>query len=291
MARINEPEIAGSTGAPSARTRVYALLGNPVAHSLSPEIQNAAFRAVGDDAVYVALRCDAEEVPGLIRGLARAGGGGNVTVPHKAVAAASVDVATDAVRHTQACNTFWLEDGRVHGDNTDVAGFREALRALIGDPAGARVLLLGAGGAARAAAYALLGENVDAVDIANRTPERARRLIAALEDDPRLRALPSGEPEGDARYDVIVNATSLGLRPNDPLPLDLTKLGRAGAALDIVYAPDTTPWVQHATALGVPAADGAEMLLQQGAVAFEHWTGRPAPLQAMRVALARSTRH
>lgn len=290
MATTNEPETAESTGTPSARTRVYAILGNPVAHSLSPEIQNAAFRAIGEDAVYVALRCDAEYLPGLLRGLARAGGGGNVTVPHKAVAAASVDVATEAVRHTQACNTFWLEDGRVHGDNTDVAGFRKALRALVGDPAGARVLLLGAGGAARAAAYALLGEGVDTVDIANRTPERARGLIAALDDDPRLRALPSGAPETAARYDVVVNATSLGLRPDDPLPLDLTRLGGAGAALDIVYAPGTTPWVQHATALGVPAADGAEMLLQQGAVAFEHWVGRPAPIQAMRDALSRSTR-
>src|SRR5690606_25709966 len=135
-------------------------LGNPVAHSLSPRFQNAAFAAAGVDGVYIALRCEAEAVPGLMTGIARAGGAGNVTVPHKALAARLVDRATDAVRRTSACNTFWLEDGRIHGDNTDVAGVRSAMERLTGSVAGARVLLLGAGGAARAAVCALLDERV-----------------------------------------------------------------------------------------------------------------------------------
>ena len=111
--------------APSSSTRVLALLGDPVLHSLSPAFQNAALRATGRDALYVALRCGGPDLPGLLRGLARAGGGGNVTVPHKGAAAEVVEEVTEAVQETGACNTFWLENGRIRGDNTDVAGFGE----------------------------------------------------------------------------------------------------------------------------------------------------------------------
>jgi len=128
-----------------------------VEHSLSPAIQNAAFREAGVDGVYVALRTSAEDLPALVRALSRAGGGGNVTLPHKERAATVVDVPSDAVRRTGACNTFWGDDdGRIHGDNTDVEGFRRALRSFLGrSPEGFRVLLLGAGGAARAILEAL----------------------------------------------------------------------------------------------------------------------------------------
>jgi shikimate dehydrogenase len=134
---------------PTAATRLIVLLGDPVAHSLSPAMQNAAFRAAGVDGVYVALRCDAEHLPGLLRGIAAAGGAGNVTVPHKQRVAALVDTRTAAVERTGACNTFWAEDGRVCGDNTDVEGFRAAVRALVGAPAGRRGLRLGARGGPR----------------------------------------------------------------------------------------------------------------------------------------------
>src|SRR5699024_2911853 len=139
-------------------------------------MHNAAFRAAGLDAVYIALRCDERDLPGLLRGIAMAGGGGNVTLPHKAIAAKTAELVTDAVRRTGACNTYWSENGRLHGDNTDIDGFDTALRGLIGDPAGTRVLLLGSGGAARAAVFALLRGAVDAVDILNRTPARAHEL-------------------------------------------------------------------------------------------------------------------
>ena len=137
----------------TARTRVLALFGDPVEHSASPEIQNAAFIEAGVNGVYIAVRCATEDLAGFMRGLALAGGGGNITLPHKEKAAAIVDVSSEAVRRTGACNTFWGQDGKVHGDNTDVEGFRRALRIFVDGPSqGIRALVLGAGGAARAVA-------------------------------------------------------------------------------------------------------------------------------------------
>jgi shikimate dehydrogenase len=158
----------------TASTRVLTLLGDPVGHSASPEIQNAAFSAAGVDGVYVAVRCGPEELVGFMRGLARAGGGGNITLPHKEKAASLLDVRSDSVRRTGACNTFWGDDqGKVHGDNTDVDGFRRALNIFLDQsPKGIRALLLGAGGAARAALLGLIDEGADEVVIYNRTQDR-----------------------------------------------------------------------------------------------------------------------
>jgi shikimate dehydrogenase len=270
----------------TAKTRLIALLGDPVAHSLSPRLQNAAFQAAGVDGVYVALRCAATELPGLLRGIAAAGGGGNVTVPHKELAARVVDAPTEAVLRTGACNTFWWEDGRIRGDNTDVAGFRAAVRALVGSPAGAKVLLLGAGGAARGALHALLEDGVEMVALHNRTPGRATDLRAAFGDPGCIRVVTDRAALAGERFDLVVNATSLGLHPGDPLPLGFDEVGFVGAALDLVYAVCGTRWVLEARARGFPAADGLEMLIHQGAAAFERWWGRPAPVDAMREALA-----
>ena len=273
---------------PTAATRLLALLGDPVAHSLSPTFQNAALRALGLDAVYVALRCAADELPGLLRGIALAGGGGNVTVPHKALAARAVDLGTDAVARTGACNTFWLEDDTVHGDNTDVEGVREAVRALLGRaPQGARVLLLGAGGAASAAVCALADDGAERIVIANRTPERAHGLAERFRaPGMRIEVVDAVDALAGERFDLAVNATSLGLRPADRLPLDPDAPGpAAGAALDLVYAPRETRWVSELRARGVPAADGREMLVRQGAAAFRRWWGMDPPLEVMREAL------
>lgn len=268
----------------TAATRVFALLGDPVSHSLSPRFQNAALHALALDGVYVALRCAPDEVGTLAGALARAGGGGNVTVPHKSRAARAVERATDAVRRTGACNTFWLEDGRVWGDNTDVEGVAAAVEGLLGrPPAGASVLLLGAGGAAAAALCALADAGAARVVVSNRTPGRAEALAARFAGSGAR--VVAGEPGGE-RFDLAVNATALGLRPGDPLPLEPDAGPPVGAALDLVYAPGETPWVRAMRARGVPAADGSEMLLRQGAAAFRRWWGVEPPLDAMRGALA-----
>ena len=273
---------------PGPDTRLLALLGDPVRHSLSPRFQNAAILAAGLDAVYLPLRCEADRFDGLFRGLVGAGAAGNVTLPHKTRAATLLDTATPAVERTGACNTFWVADGKVHGDNTDVEGFARAAHSLIGSPTGARILVLGAGGAARAVVLALVRERADAIHLLNRTPGRARAVAEIL--DPKGRKVTVLEPperlerEG---YDLVVNATSLGLDPDDPAPLDLGRPVRVGAVLDLVYRDGGTPWVRQARAAGIPAADGLEMLIRQGAASFRRWFDREADLDVMRAAVAR----
>ncbi|MEX2584465.1 MAG: shikimate dehydrogenase [Gemmatimonadota bacterium] len=268
-------------------TRLVALLGDPVRHSLSPTFQNAAFHAAELDAIYVALRCDAADVPGLIAGLARAGGAGNVTVPHKRVAARAVERATAAVERTGACNTFWLESGVVCGDNTDVVGFGRAVEDLLGGPPrGARVLLIGAGGAAGAALCSLLDEQAEEVLILNRTHAKARALAERFAGSTtRIHIAEDLEASDAGNFDLAVNATSLGLRPDDPLPMEIDARVTADAVLDMVYSPRRTRWVREHLARGTRASDGLEMLLHQGAAAFERWWGIPAPIPVMRAAL------
>jgi shikimate dehydrogenase len=273
----------------TSSTRVLALLGDPVSHSLSPVVQNAAFAQAGVDGVYIAVRCARDDLVGFMHGLSRAGGGGNITLPHKEKAAAVIDVPSDAVRRTGACNTFWGDpEGKVHGDNTDVDGFRRALNVFIeGSAQGMRVLLLGAGGAARATLMGLLEEGVDQVVLLNRSLERARAVARRI-GGPRARVANGVEELRRQSFDLVVNATRLGLSPGDPSPLDFDVLSRAGAAMDLVYGEASTPFVRAAEEFGVRATDGGEMLVQQGAASFERWWGRPAPIEAMHVAFRRS---
>ena len=269
----------------TARTRVFAVLGDPVEHSLSPVIQNAAFGEAGVDGVYVAIRCDADNMVGFMSGLGGAGGGGNVTLPHKEKAASVLDQPSEAVRRTGACNTFWGEGGEIFGDNTDVEGFGRALQHFLsGTAAGYRVLLLGAGGAARAALVSLIDNQAEDVLILNRTVERARAVARRIGGD-RVRVAESPSDVDDGSFDLDVNTTRLGLDVEDALPLDLERLSRAGAVMDLVYGPSATSFVSASRRLGIPAVDGGEMLVHQGAVAFERWWGEAAPIEAMRGAL------
>lgn len=280
------------TEVPTSATRLIALLGNPVAHSISPGFQNAAFRHAGVDGIYLALRCEAAAVSGLIRGIAGAGGGGNVTVPHKEVAARSVDRGTEAVRRTGACNTYWAEDGQIWGDNTDVVGFARAIEALLAGPVqGARVLLVGGGGAARAALAALADARAGEVVLLNRTRARAETLASLFRDAAiRIRIADREDTLNGESFDLAVNATPLGLRPGDPLPLSPKVSERVGAGFDMVYRRGGTSWVRSLRAAGVPATDGSEMLLWQGAAAFERWWHLSAPVEVMRAAIEQATR-
>ncbi|MEX0980016.1 MAG: shikimate dehydrogenase [Gemmatimonadota bacterium] len=274
----------------TSATRVFALLGDPVGHSRSPVIQNEAFGQAEVDGVYVAMRCRTEDLASVLRTLALTGGGGNVTLPHKERAARLLDVPSDAVRRTGACNTFWGTGDAVHGDNTDVEGFRRAVKLFLegegktGSLAGARILLLGAGGASRAVLVSLLDEAAGSITLLNRSAERARAVARRI-GGASVRVAEGVESLKDERFDLVVNATRLGLSADDPLPLDLGVLESADAVFDLVYGAAETPFVRSARERGVPAVDGAEMLVQQGAVAFERWWERPAPIGAMRAAL------
>lgn len=272
----------------TARTRVLTLFGDPVEHSASPEIQNAAFLEAGVDGVYVAVRCATEDLSGFMRGLALAGGGGNITLPHKEKAAAIVDVSSEAVRRTGACNTFWGENGQVHGDNTDVEGFRRALQIFMDGPSkGARALILGAGGAARATLVGLLEEGADEVLLYNRTSERAQAVARRIGGQ-RARVVPVMEELDGERFDIVINTTRVGLDPDDPAPIDFELLGRAGAVMDLVYGRHQTSFVKAAERLGIRATDGMEMLVQQGAASFESWWNKPAPIDLMRNVIRQS---
>lgn len=243
------------------RSRVFAILGEPVAHSLSPAMQNAAFRALGLDAVYVALRASAADVPHLIRALSRAGGGGNVTVPHKEVAAQAVDQPSDRVRTLGACNTFWGGEGGARGDNTDVDGVLATLAGLEAPSGG--WLIAGTGGGARAAVAAAATQGAR---VAIRSRETGRR--EAFEAWVRLQGV---MPIAARECEVMINTTPLGLHGGDHLPLALEDAPHAVVAFDMVYHRGETAWVRQMRQHGLRAMDGRAMLVSQGAAAFRRW--------------------
>lgn len=267
----------------TAATRLLAILGEPVAHSLSPVLHNAALQALHLDGVYVALSCSAADCPGLLRGVAQAGGGGNVTLPHKEIAARTIERPSALVKRTGACNTYWLEKGQICGDNTDVEGFQRAVQSAFGDLAGAHVLVLGAGGAARAVLAALADARAARVSLLARTPARAEQLAFILAGS-ATRIQPAVAGASDP-VDLVVNATPLGLHDHDPEPFPLDRLRPGTLVFDLVYHPQETAWVRAARAAGLRAADGKEMLLQQAAASFRRWWRCDPPIDVMRETL------
>jgi shikimate dehydrogenase len=252
--------------------------GWPVGHSRSPAMHNAALKAAGLAGWrYLALPLPPERFAETVRALAPAGFRGiNVTIPHKQAALALADAASATAAAVGAANTLTFgPGGAVHADNTDVRGLLEALPV---DPAGRTALVLGAGGSARAAAYALRAAGAADVAVWNRTRERAERLAGEL----GVRAL-----ERPAAAEIVVNCTSVGLRTDDDgLPLDPALLDGALCVADMVYRPGGTPLLAAASRHGALVVDGLEILAAQGAASFEAWTGRPAPLDVMRAALS-----
>ena len=236
-------------------------------------MMNAAFGAVGLDWRYVRLPAAPDRFDEIARALPASGYlGANVTIPHKLAAHGLADELTDAAAAIGAVNTLVFEDGRILGDNTDAGGLTDALEL---DLEGVSALVLGAGGTGRAAVWALREAGAD-VAVWNRTPE----LAAELADEFGVRHAP--RPEA-AR--VLVNVTSLGMRGEDlPAQLGLTHLEPELVA-DVVYGGEPTALCRWARERGARVVDGLDMLLRQGGRSFERWTGRPAPLGAMRDAL------
>lgn len=261
------------------------VLGQPVSHSRSPAMHNAAFEALGLDWRYLALPVPAELFGETARALPGSGyRGANVTIPHKLAALSVADSATPAARAIGAANTLTFDDGAIEADNTDAQGFLDALGAPV---EGLRALVLGAGGAARAVAWALREAGAGEVAVWNRTPERAAELAAALE----IRHVTRPEPA-----DLIVNATSVGLDPALDRDAALEALALGGveqppAVADLVYRGDgvATPLAQWAGAAGARFTGGLEVLVRQGALSFRRWTGRDAPVDVMRAAAGKTS--
>jgi shikimate dehydrogenase len=265
------------------------VLGWPVAHSRSPAMQNAALARVGlgDSWRYQLLPVPPELFDETVRGLPSAGfRGANVTIPHKSAALAVSTEASVRASAIGAANTLLFEpDGVIAADNTDAPALVAALRTRV-DLIGCSALVLGAGGSARAAVWALLDAGAGEVRIWNRTPERAVELAAAVGG----RAVTNPDDAGDT--DVLVNCTPVGLHDGDELSaiaFDADRLRRHRVIVDFVYRPGGTPFTLAAESVGLPHIDGLELLVGQGAIAFELFTGVPAPVEAMRAAVGLSS--
>ena len=270
----------------SARTRLLAVIGDPVAHSLSPVMHNAACRALGIDAVYVALHVPAQSLPQVLAMQAATGGAGNVTVPHKEAVERCVLRKTDVCARVGACNTFWTEDGGLVGDNTDVVGVSAALDRLEVAGKGGRWLVVGTGGSARAVAVTAADRGAS-LWVRSRNADRARDFAAWG----RTIGVETQIAVGAVEIDVAINATPLGLAGHDPLPIDVNHIPGVSKALDLVYAPQETRWVHALRERGIEAQDGREMLVQQGAAAFARFfPGNDAPVEVMRAAVNRALR-
>ena len=273
--------------AAGSHTRLAAVIGFPVRHSLSPAMHNAAFRELDLDWVYVACEVPPGAVDSALAGAGALGFGGlSVTIPHKAAALEAVDEATDAARAVGAVNTVVpTTDGRLRGENTDGAGFLASLADEGFEPRGRICAVLGAGGAARAVVHALAGSGAAEILVINRTPGRAEATAALAGATGRVATAADVR-----RADLIVNATPLGLAGagGGELPVDPDLLGEGQLVVDLVPNPAVTPLMRAARARGAGVAGGLGMLVHQGALAFELWTGRPAPLGVMRAAAVRA---
>jgi len=296
---------AAPLNAIDARTRLCAVLGQPVRHSASPAMHNAAFGTLGLNWRYVACEVQPAHLAAAIDGARRMGFMGlNLTVPHKVLALKIVDVVDDRARQWGAINTVVFEgfDGktwkplrefdsvpaevRSHGFNTDVDAISKAISEDLGmEIRGARVLLLGAGGAGRAAALKLAADGVGELFLVNRTLSRADEVLAEIRRQYSGIKVSAGYPSG--KVDLVINATSLGLRPGDSSPLDPDRfpLCNARRVFDMIYRPARTKLLAEAEERDCLVANGLSMLLYQGAAAFELWTGKMAPTTAMRGAL------
>lgn len=258
-----------------------AVIGHPVAHSRSPAMQNAALEALElEDWTYRAIDATPDAFEMTVRELASVGYAGiNVTVPHKEAALALADEASEASRQIGAANTLVFKGKEIEAHNTDADGL---LASLPDSPRGQHALVLGAGGAARAAIWALRWEGAE-VEIWNRTPEKATALCV------ELGGVAITDPQQDV-YELIVNTSAAGLKGEDPfehLPLEADLFAESQTVVDMVYGERRSPLLEAAEAAGAATVDGLEILVQQGARSLEIWTGCEPDLAVMRRAAAR----
>lgn len=272
-----------------AETRLCAVIGNPVAHSLSPVIHNAAFQTLGLNYVYLAFRV--EDVGACLAGMRALEGfrGLSVTIPHKIEVMKHLDEIDPLARRIGSVNTVTNENGRLIGETTDGPGTLRAFAEARVDLKGKRVLLIGAGGAVRAVAFALARSGAVArVTILGRTPERVKALAQDLEAGAntaiRSGRLPDDLPGAAAEHDVLINGTPVGMYPESEGESVVPRrcLRPDHVVFDMVYRPARTRLLEDAAAAGCTIIPGIEMLLYQAALQFERWTGRPAPIEVMR---------
>ncbi len=279
-----------------AKLKLFALIGDPVGQSLSPAMHNAAFRALGLNCAYITLRVPKPTLANAIAGVRALGIAGlNVTIPHKISIISLLDELDESANLVGAVNTVKNNRGKLIGFNTDGGGALRALEEKIGSVKGKEVVLLGAGGAARAIAFSLARVGAR-LTIANRTVPRAQALASAVEQklstNVKVASLNRAElTKALKNVDVLINATSVGMHPKIDKTLVRANMMRRGLVVyDIVYQPLRTKLLREARRAGGKTIDGLGMLVHQGALAFEIWTGKRAPIKIMKAAAKRELR-
>ena len=274
----------------SGKTQVCGVIGDPIEHTLSPILHNVAFEALELDYVFLAFKVKPAEVGNAVSGMrALTIHGLNVTMPHKNAVVKYLDEVDPAGKVIASVNTILNKDGRLLGFNTDGVGALNALEKNGVEPRGKKVLLLGAGGAAKAIAYTL-SQEVDELVILNRTPKSAIELANLLKQKFKKKInagelSPSAVKDNLADSEVLINATSIGMKPNDNQTLVAPEWLKPDlVVMDIVYNPLETRLVKDAKAEGAKVVSGVEMLIYQGAASFEIWTACKAPVEVMRKA-------
>lgn len=256
------------------------VFGSPIGHSLSPLLHNHWLQSLGIKGHYIPLECSAEDLPTVLPTLLKIGFRGfNVTSPHKEKIFSFADHVTQRAQVLGAINTIWLKDGELYGDTTDGQGFLASLPEACDL---SRCVIIGAGGAAKAIAYALcqVGEVEDLI-IVNRTPARSDDLMATLKSVFPSQVMSSQSLAGPSpaleNATLVINCTSLGMTGKPPLELDLSGCNAGTLIYDTVYSPAQTKLMQAAVAAGLPVIGGLGMLIEQGRPGFAHWFGAPAP--------------
>ena len=267
-------------GWPSGSTRLACVIGDPVRHSLSPTVHNAAFRELGLDWVLVALEVAPAHLPAAVEGWRALGvAGASVTMPHKEAVVDLLDEVSDDAAALGAVNCVVVEDGRLLGHNTDGAGFVASLQGAGGRPAAAltgRTVVLGTGGAARAVARAVALSGAAEVALVSRDPDRARAVADSIGS-----GVVGASAAAVGEADLVVNATPVGMAEHPGRPCPPEALRADAVVVDLVYHPLETEWLAACRTRGLEVANGVPMLVHQAAVAFELWTGRPAPVPTM----------
>jgi shikimate dehydrogenase len=274
----------------TGKTRVCGLIGDPIEHTLSPTIQNAAFQVLKLDYAFLAFKVKSSQVEAAVNGMRALNIRGlNVTMPYKSAVINYIDRVDLSAQIVNSVNTILNKENLLLGFNTDGVGALRALRENGVEPKGRKVLLLGAGGAARAIAYTLAKE-ADELAILNRTLKEAQNLARMLERTLNKKVVAGSLSQREIQQnlqdsDILVNATSVGMKPDaDESPVAPKLLHPDMAVMDIVYNPVETKLAKHAEAAGAKVVSGVEMLIYQGAASFEIWTGKSAPVEVMRKA-------
>jgi shikimate dehydrogenase len=265
--------------------KLFAVLGDPIGHSMSPIMHNDLFSYYHLDAAYHPFQVKSEDLKAAIRGLKAIGVSGfNVTVPHKSTIIPLLDEVDELAYQIGAVNTVVNEDGRLVGYNTDGLGFLKGLTAYISSFSERKVLVIGAGGAARAIYFTLAYQKPKVIDIANRTIRKAEELIEACPIEVESRALSLNEASNLLEdYDIIIQTTMIGMSPKVlEQPLVITNLNHNAIVCDIIYNPFETELLKEARQLGAVTQNGLDMFVYQGALAFEKWTGISPDVQRMK---------